>query len=221
MKIEKLTDNKIRIIVNLDDLKEKNIDSKALIDKPAETQNLILDILVKAEKEVGFNTDGCKLLIEAFSSSEGIFVFTITKYKDTSLKDSSLSTSQTKRKIVVKKKTVNPNSENSIFKFSDFEEFCKLCNYINNINDLNIKKLAKTISLYLYNNTYFLVVADVNTKYEHLNRFYSIVSEFATLCSHSNIFESKLFEHGKPIFRKNAISLGIKYFVVSSVIPKE
>lgn len=217
MKIEKLTDNKIRIIVNLDDLKEKNIDSKALIDKPAETQNLILDILVKAEKEVGFNTDGCKLLIEAFSSSEGIFVFTITKYKDTSSKDNSLATSQNKRKIIVKKKTVNPNSENSIFKFSDFEEFCKLCNYINNINDLNIKKLAKTISLYLYNDTYFLVVADVNTKYEHLNKFYSIVSEFATLCSHSNIFESKLLEHGKPIFKKNAISLGIRYFVASNI----
>ena len=50
MKIEKLTDNKIRIIVNLDDLKEKNIDSKALIDKPAETQNLILDILVQNKK---------------------------------------------------------------------------------------------------------------------------------------------------------------------------
>lgn len=31
MKIEKLTDNKIRIIVSLDDLKEKNIDSKASI----------------------------------------------------------------------------------------------------------------------------------------------------------------------------------------------
>lgn len=217
MKIEKLTDNKIRIIVSLDDLKEKNIDSKALIDKPAETQNLILDILVKAEKEVGFNTDGCKLLIEAFSSSEGIFVFTITKYKDTSSKDNPLSASQNKRKIIVKKKTVNPNSENSIFKFSDFEEFCRLCNYINNINDLNIKKLAKTISLYLYNNTYFLVVADVNTKYEQLNKFYSIVSEFATLCSHSNIFESKLFEHGKRIFKKNAISLGIKYFVASSI----
>ena len=75
------------------------------------------------------------------------------------LQDNPLSASQKQRKIIVKKKTVNPNSENSIFKFSDFEEFCRLCNYINNINDLNIKKLAKTISLYLYNNTYFLVVA--------------------------------------------------------------
>ena len=217
MKIEKLTDNKIRIIVNLDDLKEKNIDSKTLIDKPAETQNLILDILVKAEKEVGFNTDGCKLLIEAFSSSEGIFVFTITKYKDVSSKDNSSSPSQNKRKIIVKKKTVNPNSENSIFKFANFEEFCKPCNCINNIDELNMKKLAKNISLYLYNNTYFLVVANVNTKYEQLKKFYSIVSEFATLCSHSNIFESKLFEHGKVIFKKNAISLGIKYFVTSNV----
>lgn len=216
MKIEKLTDNKIRIIVNLDDLKEKNIDSKTLINKPAETQNLILDILVKAEKEIGFNTDGCKLLIEAFSSSEGIFVFTITKYKDTS-SDAPISTSQNKKKIIVKKKTVNPKSENSIFRFSDFEEFCRLCNYINNINNLNIKKLAKTISLYLYNDTYFLVVSNVNTEYEELNKFYSIISEFATLCSHSNIFESKLFEHGKVIFKKNAISLGIKYFVASSI----
>lgn len=216
MKIEKLTDNKIRIIVNLDDLKEKNIDSKTLINKPAETQNLILDILVKAEKEIGFNTDGCKLLIEAFSSSEGIFVFTITKYKDTS-SDAPISTSQNKKKIIVKKKTVNPKSENSIFRFSDFEEFCRLCNYINNINNLNIKKLAKTISLYLYNDTYFLVVSNVNTEYEELNKFYSIISEFATLCSHSNIFESKLFEHGKVIFKKNAISLGIKYFVASRI----
>ena len=55
-------------------------------------------------------------------------------------------------------------------------------------------------------------------KYEQLNKFYSIVSEFAnTTSSHSNIFESKLFEHGKPIFKKNAISLGIKYFVASSI----
>ena len=37
MKIEKLTDNKIRIIINLDDLREKNIDS-SVFTKPLETQ---------------------------------------------------------------------------------------------------------------------------------------------------------------------------------------
>lgn len=33
MKIEKLTDNKIRIIINLDELLEKNIDLKTLTRK--------------------------------------------------------------------------------------------------------------------------------------------------------------------------------------------
>ena len=36
-------------------------------------------MLEQAKKEVGFNTDGCKLLIESFTSDD-ILIFTITKY---------------------------------------------------------------------------------------------------------------------------------------------
>ena len=80
MKIEKLTENKIRVVINLDDLMKKDLDSHSIMTKSVETQGLILDILLKAEKELGFKTEGCKLLIEAFSCGEDAFVFTITKY---------------------------------------------------------------------------------------------------------------------------------------------
>lgn len=213
MKIEKLTDNKIRVIINLDDLKENNIDYKSLMSKPLETQSLLLEMLSKAEKEIGFYTDGCKLLIEAFSSSEGIFVFTITKYEDTKAKDINNTSSQNKKKVIAKKKTINIKSETSTFKFNNFDEFCHFCAYINSIDDFNIKKISKDISLYLYNDTYYLLVSNINTGYEQIDKFYSMISEFAILFTHSNTFVNKILEHGKPIIKKNAINIGIKYFV--------
>lgn len=81
MKIEKLTENKIRVIINNQDLKDNHIDLHTLMTKTLESQNLFLDMLLRAEQEVGFHTDGCKLLIEAFSSTDENFVFTITKYE--------------------------------------------------------------------------------------------------------------------------------------------
>lgn len=212
MKIEKLTDNKIRIIINLDDLREKNIDS-SVFTKPLETQTFLLDVLNKAEKEVGFYTDGCKLLIEAFSSDEGSFVFTITKYEDNSDKSPNSITIPGRRKVTAKKKTLKSDCKTSIFKFSSFEEFCNLCNCLNEMGNINLKGISKNISLYLYNDTYYLVISDINIENNKLKHFYSIVSEFASLCSQSNTFENKLIEHGKAIIKKNAINTGIKYFV--------
>ena len=70
MKIEKLTENKIRVIVSTEDLKENDIDFNLLMNKSMETQNLFFEILERAEEELDFHTDGYKLLIEAFSSSD-------------------------------------------------------------------------------------------------------------------------------------------------------
>lgn len=209
MKIEKLTENKIRVIINLEDLKNNNMDFNTIMEKPIESQKLFLEMLLRAEKEVGFYTEGCKLLVEAFSSSDGFFVFTITKYIDKSAKP------QHKVKVTPKKKIKNPDpqSTNSIYQFSSFEEFCDFCTNVNNLSNIDFKKLSRQISLYFYKDLYYLTLSNINTKYENINTFYSILSEFATLVSHSETFKTKLSEHGKVLIKKNAIELGIKYFV--------
>ena len=66
MKIEKITENKIRIILKQEDFKDKSIDIKELLLTTPESQHLFLEILNRAKKEVNFDTDGYKLLIEAF-----------------------------------------------------------------------------------------------------------------------------------------------------------
>ena len=62
MRIEKLNENKIRIFLNLEDLKEKNIDLHTFMSSSLESQDLFLDMLSIAETEVGFKTHNYKRL---------------------------------------------------------------------------------------------------------------------------------------------------------------
>ena len=142
MKIEKLTDNKIRIIMHIEDIEKNTNDIHTFFDNIMNSQNLFLDILQKAEKEVDFHTEGCKLLIEAFSTLEDVIVFTITKY------------SSNEKKLTVKRKTNTPTFENAIYEFENFDYFCNFCSSISKIENLNIEKLAKKILLYNYQNKF-------------------------------------------------------------------
>ena len=208
MKIEKLTDNKIRIILNTDELQAQNIDVKSLVNNTDIAQGLFKNILKRAEKEVGFVVADSKLLIEAFVSSEGFFVITFTKFKS-DIKASHSSNSRLK----VKRKTPFSSCKSVIFMFNDFDEFCNFCTYINNCYLDNLNKISKKIVLYEYNSKFYLSISDINTELDTLSSFYTSISEFAKLISNSPSFESKLIEHGKIIFKHNAIKNGIKYFV--------
>ncbi len=211
MKIEKLTENKIRVILSTDDLEQSKTNLEKLISPSIESQNLFLDILSKAEKEVGFYTDGCKLLIEAFSSYDELFIFTITKYSEKDYQipyDNSL-----KKKVSIRKKEINLKSKNAIYSFENFDTFCDFCNNLNKISILDIKKVSKNISLYLYKDTYYILLKNIDTEYKHLIKFYSSISEFAKLVVCSQNFENKLLEHGKIIIKKDAISTCIKHFI--------
>lgn len=209
MKIEKLTENKIRIIVNPSDLKVQDLDLHLMMDKTFEGQNFFADMLEQAKKEVGFNTDGCKLLIESFTSDD-ILIFTITKY---SLQEIKNNKSVSKNKLIVKRKTFNTSNKQALYQFKTFDEFCNFCECLSKNIDFDIKKLSKNISLYLYHNTYYLLVKNIDTSYRRVKTFYYIANEFSSPLTFSLAFENKLIEHGKVIMKKNAITTGIKYFV--------
>ena len=68
MKIEKITENKIRVIMYSSELESKDLDVSFFKTPSIENQTFFADLLEKAEIEVGFTTTGCKLLIE-FSPS--------------------------------------------------------------------------------------------------------------------------------------------------------
>ena len=169
MKIEKLTENKIRVIVNTEDLKENDIDFNLLMNKSMETQNLFFEILERAEEELDFHTDGYKLLIEAFSSSDEKLVFTITKYLPKEISN-TLETPK-KKKLAVKRKSIDFSNKQIIYSFSSFEEFCNFCSFINNNSNINVTKISKNIYLYFYNYKYYLSLIKLKTYYSNIKIF--------------------------------------------------
>ena len=208
MKIEKLTDNKIRIIINLEELSEKNIDIFNLPNSKEKIYDLFDGILEEADRQVGFKTQNCKLLIEAFSSSEGYIIFTFTKYKN------DITSTKSPKRYRLKRKTYNTNYTNAIYKFDNFEEFCNFCTYCTKTKLSDLKQLAKNISLFEYNDFYYLIVSNINKNYINIQLFYTVISEFSCLESTSIIFRSKIQEYGKVIFKANAVKNTIKYFAV-------
>ena len=91
MKIEKLTENKIQIILKKTDFKDKEININQLLLTTTESQKLFLEILNRAEKELNFDTTGHKLLIDAIIENDDIFTFTITKYLEKELNKKNTS----------------------------------------------------------------------------------------------------------------------------------
>lgn len=124
MKIEKIDENKIRIILKQDDLKDKKFDVNKILLSPDNSQNLFLEILNKAEKELNFYTDGHKLLIEAYSQDDDFYIITVTKY------------------IISKNKLkkVNKTSSCQIYQFKTFEDFCAYCQFVCKRSKTDLKK---------------------------------------------------------------------------------
>ena len=201
MKIEKLTENKIRIILNYSELPDKD-NFSTFMDSDINTNKFFLDILNKAEKDFGFKTENCKLLIEAYSSVEDIFILTITKYLQ----------KKKKQKIKLSKNEKKLFSQPLIYEFDSFEEYCLLCELLKN-EKVPIENIANKVSLYLYNNTYYLIFNKLNISYLHFKKLFSYISEFATAVKHNVNFNAKIIEYGKPISIKNAFKTGFKYFV--------
>lgn len=208
MKIEKLTEDKIRVILNFSDLEKNHIDAKSVFSRTLEYHDFFMNLLEQAKTEVGFSTDGCRILIEALSTSDEYLVFTITKY----LEPSSKGALPLKRPCV-KRKSLNNSSKKTIYKFDNFDYFCNFCEYLKNNLNMEIDKISKASSLYFYKNTYYLIFNNTKISQKLSKLLYITVSEFLSPYSFSNAFENKLLEYGKLIIKSNAINTGIKYFL--------
>lgn len=204
MKIEKITENKIRIILSLSDLEEEHIDLHSFMSNSAESQALFCSLLNKAEKEVGFNTKDYKLMIEAIAVPEGNFILTVTRLPE---KEKS------KKQVKIKRKASLLNNSLVIYSFNSFDDYCEFCRYLSmNLNSQIYLKLKK-VSLCLYNSIYYLCIHINKSNLSIVKAINCEISEFGNSVSNPELFERKLLEYGKVIFKTNAISNCVKAFL--------
>lgn len=185
MKFEKLTNNKIKIMFTAKDLMASNISSKEFFADNSISQELLEYLLLKAEIELGFKAEDCKLLVEVIKYSGGGLAFTITK----------LSSSN------------NISSISLIYHFENFENFLHLCSYIKNMHILDLEKFSNQFSLYTYQQTYYLFIKDYSLVPVNIMNAFDEFSEH--ICCPYQL-EGIINEYGKPIYENNAICEGIK-----------
>ena len=63
-----------------------------------------------------------------------------------------------KKKLVIKRKSLNPIEQEIICRFDNFDVFCEFCKRINHLHIFDIKKLAKNSILYVWKDFYYLII---------------------------------------------------------------
>lgn len=196
MKIEKLNENKIKITLNSDDLKSRNIDVQSFIYNTPESQDLFWDVMREAEKEYGFSVDESMVYVEASATAAGIFTLTVTKTAN-SLNQPHLKNKLKKKNYKLKRKNINVSLDNSVYKFNSFDDICDFCKSAN-IKDFGIN------SLYQFESDYYLLTTTVPS---------SNVLEYATKERNIDMLIAKISEYGKKLIEKDALKIISETFV--------
>ena len=215
MKFEKLNENKIRIILNLEDLKEKNIDFHSFMSNSIESQTLFLDMLDEAEKKVGFVTKDHRLMIEALATTDGNFILTVTRDLLTQEAEKAK-----RKKVHIKRKSIDLDKPIAIYSFCSFDDFCLFCNFIENSNLKEFISFVGKISLYNYQEQYYLCFKNIRSNLDLLKGFCTAITEFGAYVCDPELFERKLIEYGSVIIKKDAIKIANTYFSKNPQSPK-
>ena len=79
MKIEMLCENKVKLMLEAEDLDYYGLTFEEIdYDRPA-TQRAFRDMMNRVRRDVGFSSDGCRLLVEARPAEGGGCVLVVTK----------------------------------------------------------------------------------------------------------------------------------------------
>ena len=184
MKIEKLNENKLKITLDVNDLKSRNIDVKSFISNTPESQDLFWDVMQEAEREYGFNVDESMVYVEAHINSTGLFTLIITKQAGT-VQTKSIKKTSKPFNFKLKRKEPLETFENSLFEFADINSLSIFCKFAKPENYTDT-------SLYKYNGSFYLFAKNCTDKK---------ILEYSNRVSEKNLKFAKIFEYGDLLLK--------------------
>ncbi len=212
MRIEKVSENKIKIMFDSTELEENDISVHSFLSNSFESQKLFLAILDIANEEFGFDIQNCKVSCETISFNNKNFVVIVTKLLKSTLKASNstynlldIANSSESLANTEKNKSFCFQFENStdelVYRFSSMNDVIEFCKYFN----ANFSSLDVASFLYQYKDSFFLVISFNDKHLNEKEKITSILSEFETNLCLSKLAILKLEEHSKTIIKNNAI----------------
>ncbi|UHA72939.1 genetic competence negative regulator [Paenibacillus sp. 481] len=202
MKIERLSQDKIRIFLTFDDLSERGIQREDLWREMSKLQELFAEMMDQAYTELGFDATG-PLAVEVFAMpAQGMVVIVTRTRWDNSSSSQSLHGDEEELDDVYEMEVTLEESDTIVFAFRDFEHFIEAAHTVNG-------QFSVSGSLYQYNGQWIYHVEPNQLETARLQALIAILAEFGEATS---VTTAVLEEYGKCIIAEDAIAVTCQHF---------
>ena len=203
-----ISENKIKVILTGEDLREFELDADELDYSNTDTKRMFWDVLSRAKHSTGFDTDGQKVLVQLYPSRCGGCEMFVTKIGALSSDEGNgnsavRSTPIISEKITVKGKQRGKHYEKkryAAFGFDSLPRLLAVCRQLQSVG------YASDSLAYIDDaGRYYLFLADVDVSgYTPLDK-YSFICEFGVVENQESV-KFRLAEHGKAICVGGAVA---------------
>ncbi|MDD3303458.1 MAG: adaptor protein MecA [Clostridia bacterium] len=202
MKVEKLSDSKVRITLTFEELEKRKITLNDIEKDSTIAKELFVDLLEESDLDNDFVIDDSHLFIEASSDNNNLFVVTITKVEDLpDLKKYSLTDV---KGVHSTKKSLNSNTkytvDSNIYSFQNIDNILTICEKAK-----SEKLFFGKNSLYKLEDVYYLVFSKSSIKNSKFLKTYVFLSEFCNDYYSYDLYETCIKEKAKLIIENNAL----------------
>ena len=181
MKIEKIDENKLKVVLSFEDILKLNLDITEISPESEVCGKIFNDMLTLASQEYGFAVDNSRLMIEAMPSYKEGFVMFVSKVEKVEKVEekAEICAVETKEKLLVE-----------IFKFGSLG----ILNYAIGILD---RKTVVKFRAFLLDGLFYMILYKNCHKKTELTM--TLISDFGLKISMPEIFEGVLNEYGREI----------------------
>ena len=184
MILEKIDEQRLLIALTSEDMNTLDLDFKSLTWRNEYSRQIIKQLLLKAESEIGFFVDDSQMMIEAIPQDNGCFV---------------LITLMTKRNLGRKIYKIKENEKTYLFEFKSLDDI------------LNVIDLLYSKKLFDFKNTileckdkYYIVVCFKGAIPFNIQ---SGLTEYGHLLSDNFVYAARMLELGKILVKNDAIKI--------------
>lgn len=207
LKIEKISDNMIKVTISLKELEERDIDFQSLARNPEAAQELLWDMMELAEMQYGFDFSNVHVAFEPICDFIEGFIITITQIDEdmdfeflhrhlkNKIRRRSVKTNKRARRIIYPVKMV--------YCFESLEDVCDLAGKIHD-------KYSGDSSLYKLANRYYLFLE--STQPINYTKLELLSGEYGRRIRNTVYYEGYLNEYGDIMIKKDAINILYQYF---------
>lgn len=192
MKIEKINENKLKIVMPIDELSKYNIKLSDIKSGSKKAQNFFFNIIEKSKYNEDFLNSYSQLLVESSINVSKQFIITITKICTTSLPKTN----------TFSKQNIAYTVSSFIYFFEDINSLLKFAH-----QSLSQNLFIGKNSLYNMDNKYFIVFSRNTVKDSRFVKTFSVLSEYCSyyISKNDTILISNFKEHASQIFMNDAI----------------